>query len=273
MSAEIKFIGTSSARTSLNRFHSSFLITTVNHVILVDSGDSITHALLKGGVDTDAPDAVLITHPHADHLAGLPSLISQWKINGRKKPAVIYTHEKNLEGLETVLKQFLLFRERMDFPFEIKTFGDNQKIISGSSIGFIAKENSHLHTYSQNISGAGITAHSGSFMFTIEGSKVFYSGDVGSQEDLTLFTDSPDVYICEITHVKPEDIFRIADSMPETKFILTHISGEQEDIIRGAIEKMGMINKIEIAYDGLSIPIKKKDVPEKPPIHRGVIHG
>ncbi len=91
--SEIKFIGTGSGKISLNRFHSSFLISTEKFNLLVDAGDGISKALLIQKIDFNSIDGILISHLHADHFSGLPSLIAQMKMNNREKDLSIFANE------------------------------------------------------------------------------------------------------------------------------------------------------------------------------------
>ena len=68
--AELKFIGTGSGKTSLNRFHSSFFIKTSNYNLLIDAGDGESKALLSQGIDFNTIDGILFTHLHPDHYTG-----------------------------------------------------------------------------------------------------------------------------------------------------------------------------------------------------------
>ncbi|MEO8398834.1 MAG: MBL fold metallo-hydrolase, partial [Ignavibacteriaceae bacterium] len=77
MSAKIKFIGTGSGKTSLKRFHSSFLILNESYNLLVDTGDGISKALLLQNINYNSIDGILISHLHPDHYTGLPLLLVQ----------------------------------------------------------------------------------------------------------------------------------------------------------------------------------------------------
>lgn len=48
-------------------------------------------------------DAVIFTHEHIDHVYGLPSLLHQMWLSGRKKPLVIYAPE----GMHPFIDRFL----------------------------------------------------------------------------------------------------------------------------------------------------------------------
>ena len=86
----IVFIGTSSAKTSLKRFHSSLLVKSHSFNLLIDCGDGISRALLSQDISLDLIDGILFSHLHPDHSAGFASLIVQMKQLKRKKNLKIF---------------------------------------------------------------------------------------------------------------------------------------------------------------------------------------
>ncbi|MDZ7623513.1 MAG: hypothetical protein U5J96_03575 [Ignavibacteriaceae bacterium] len=47
---KITFLGTSSGKASLNRYHSALLFTSEKYNLLVDAGDGISRALMSNGI-------------------------------------------------------------------------------------------------------------------------------------------------------------------------------------------------------------------------------
>ncbi len=54
--------------------------------ILIDCGPAIAQRLLRVSADPEALDAIWITHQHADHCFGLPTLLLTLRLRGRAKP-------------------------------------------------------------------------------------------------------------------------------------------------------------------------------------------
>src|SRR5690606_40471278 len=101
---EIKFVGTGSGQTSLNRYHSSFLINTGGFNLLVDAGDGVSRALMHQKVLYNFIDGVLISHFHPDHYAGLTSLIVQMKRSEE--------HTSELQSRENLVCRLLLEKKK-----------------------------------------------------------------------------------------------------------------------------------------------------------------
>ncbi|MBT8387467.1 MAG: MBL fold metallo-hydrolase, partial [Ignavibacteria bacterium] len=122
---EITFIGTGSGKASLNREHSSFLISSKKFNLLVDAGDGISKACLKANLDFNSINGIIFSHLHPDHYTGLAALIVQMKMYKRTEPLTIVVHEELINVIENYLINSYLFPERLGFkinyePFAIK---------------------------------------------------------------------------------------------------------------------------------------------------------
>lgn len=72
---KVTFLGISDASFSLRAVTSACLVEVGKTKILVDAGVGALRQLLKVGANPDMLDAVLLTHWHPDHWAGLPALV------------------------------------------------------------------------------------------------------------------------------------------------------------------------------------------------------
>ncbi len=99
---DVRLIGTSGMIPLPDRFLSSCLVSYKGNSILIDCGEATQIALKKAKISISKIDAILITHLHADHVLGLPGLLSSIGNTGRQKPISIYGPigiYKALEGL------------------------------------------------------------------------------------------------------------------------------------------------------------------------------
>jgi phosphoribosyl 1,2-cyclic phosphate phosphodiesterase len=125
----------------------SILIQKENTTILVDAGPDIKNQLLEQNIKKI--DAVLITHQHSDHIAGLDDLRPYYFYNREK--IKLYT---NLETSNFLLNRFdYLFKKNKNSqsyfepPFEIITIDDYQNfLINDLSIQTIKQHHGVIDT-------------------------------------------------------------------------------------------------------------------------------
>lgn len=252
---ELIFVGTSSGKTSKDRFHSSLLFKTNSNNVLIDTGDSISRALLAQKISVNSISDIIYSHYHSDHLAGLPSLLTQMIIENRKGPLTIYTHTDLLEPIKEFIKISFLFVETFKFEINFVGFDFNKSYKINDEFNFIAKQNSHIRN-KHNLTSTNIEFISSSFLFKTGNQNIIYTSDIGKSDDLYIFQDhEANLFITETTHIplnKIEDAITILD--PE-RTILTHIENELEltDWYNSLTEKFR--KKIILAHDGLNIEL------------------
>ncbi|WP_218011173.1 MBL fold metallo-hydrolase [Herbidospora mongoliensis] len=103
----VHVLGSGSAKPTANRINSSYLIETAC-LSLIDCSGSPSHEILRRGLDITVLRHVYLTHGHADHIYGLPSLIhSLWMLGlFREEPLAIYGSPKTLEVGRALLAPF-----------------------------------------------------------------------------------------------------------------------------------------------------------------------
>lgn len=227
------------------------MISVPDYNLLVDTGDSISRALLSQQIHCNSIDGIVITHLHPDHFSGFAELIVQMKMNTRREPLQIYVHQTLVSKLKDFLAFSYIFIERMDFPFSFVTFDFNTELQISSGLSFIARKNTHLDEYEKY--DPTLSYACASFMFRSDNINTYYSGDIGSEEDLYLFKDhKSDLFITETAHISLNAVFAAADNLKPAKIILTHINEDDTSGIKINLEKSGRKNII-LAEDGLLI--------------------
>jgi len=250
---KIIFIGTGSGKTSLNRNHSSLLISIPKYNLLVDTGDGISKALLALGIDFNSINGVLITHLHADHYSGLASLITQMKMSKRKDRLDIFIHPDVVDVIKNFIYQSYLFEERLNFDLNFISLAVNIFTNVSEKFKIQFRQNSHLNEYEEYDHQRELKFPCGSFLFKINSKNIFYTGDVGSENDLYLFKDFKlSVAISEATHIEIKEIVKFYNFAKPGKLFLTHITDEE---IFNDLIPPGLIDKIKFAYDGLEIDL------------------
>lgn len=255
---QLKFIGTSSGKTSLNRYHSSLLFFSNDFHFLIDAGDGISKALLKEGVNFSDINSILFSHLHPDHYTGLAALIVQMKMQQRTKPLSIYVYKSLIEIINNFLTSSYLLPERMGFEIAYIPFEDNETKVIKNDFKFTARKNTHLSELETKSSNKELSFYSASFLIEVNEQKIFYTADIGSADDLLLFNDYKiDLLISEIAHINLQQILERSQSINSRKVYLTHYSDEDAGKIKAELEKMSFEEreKVFLAEDGLSFEI------------------
>jgi len=252
---EIYFLGTGSGKINPSRFFSSLYIHDKKKNLLIDTGDGISRRLLEERIKFNEIKNILITHFHSDHFSGFPGLITQMKLGKRRTALNIFVHRSLAVTVNSILRSFYLFEERLGFKLNFKYFSYNisNRILGRNS--FIARQNSHLSKYAGLKRAGKVSFSSSSFLLNFTKNKIFFTGDLGSANDLFLFKDQKvDTLITEVTHVNLDEIIEAASVQKIKKIVLTHIP-DNEKQIRDLIVKKYDNKKIILSTDGLRLKI------------------
>lgn len=97
-----------------DRWLTSLLIRYKGRMVLIDCGEGTQIPLKKCGWGFKAIDAILFTHYHADHVAGLPGLLLTLGNSGREEPLLLV----GPPGLKTVVEGLMVICPQL--PYDIK---------------------------------------------------------------------------------------------------------------------------------------------------------
>ncbi len=255
---ELKFIGTGSGKTSLKRYHSSFIISSGKYSILVDAGDGVSHALLQQKILLNSIDGILLSHFHADHYSGLPSLIVQMKMSKRENPLDLFCNENQSEFLKELIYQSYLFDDNLGFNLSYKSFQQKKLFEVNKELSITPVQNSHLNKNIKYDKSKRLSFTCSSFLFSMKGKNIFFTGDIGEQTDLFLFERKKiDIMISEITHITVEEMHEAFKRLNPAKLFITHLSDEDEQKVTELSYGLptGDRRKIVMAFDGLNVKI------------------
>ena len=102
----VHFLGTGSACTSPDRTTTMLAVEHAGAFFLVDCGADAVQRLLAAGLAPADIEAVVLTHEHADHLAGFPLLVEKLWLLGRRAPIPVYGLAPTLGVAQRLLAVF-----------------------------------------------------------------------------------------------------------------------------------------------------------------------
>lgn len=108
-------LGTGGMLPLPHRALTSLYVRHQGHAILIDCGEGTQTAIRAAGRKFKPIDAILITHFHADHIAGLPGLLLTMGNDGRTAPVTVY----GPEGLGRVVEALCVIAEEIPFPVNV----------------------------------------------------------------------------------------------------------------------------------------------------------
>jgi ribonuclease Z len=101
-------LGSSGAVPSADRDTTALVLRAGTTLCLVDVGGSPVQKLRRLGVDPVDLAAVVVTHTHPDHVYGLPALVQNLIILGRRAPLPVYCRVEHVELVRELLRLFAL---------------------------------------------------------------------------------------------------------------------------------------------------------------------
>ena len=218
------------------RTRSSILINTDNTNILIDTSPDLRQQLYKA--QCTRIDAVLFTHIHSDHTAGLPDMRAMSLINDKIIPAYMPDNMKN-----DILSHYkFIFKGDKDYkPF--------MKICSLNN--FFSINNIKIETFKHNHGSIDVQTYKiNNFAYSTD-LKKFYNNDLDKLKNLDLWIvgllrDEP-----HPSHAGFDQIMEYINYIKPKKTIFTHMTALlDEKKLSSKIPK-----NIIVGYDGFEINI------------------
>ncbi len=88
--AMLHLLGTGAALSDADRTTTMLAVSDGVSTVVVDCGGDVVQRLLAHGIDLDSISALVVTHEHADHVAGFPLMMERLWLAGRRRPLDVY---------------------------------------------------------------------------------------------------------------------------------------------------------------------------------------
>jgi len=254
----ITFLGTSDAVPSWERSHASLVTHMAGQTILLDCGEPCAKNLAFECVNFGGIDAILLSHLHPDHVAGLPQvIIGMWLEAKRTRDIPVFMPAEGIETFRKLILTTYLFPELIKFNVDFRPLSDGRTFAVGP-VQVTPHRTTHLDSI-RRIAGDkhGIACEPFLYELAANGKRTAYSGDLGEAGDLLSVLDRPlDLLVTECAHFSPQSLLEILRDKPVTRVALTHLHrqlwAKKEDLPAMA-KDYGLADKLVIARDGMKV--------------------
>lgn len=187
-------LGTANAIPDAQHENTHMLLIAEHSTILIDCASNPLMRLEKAGVDIHDLTDVILTHFHPDHVSGVPLLLMNMWLMGRKPPLNIYGLQYTLDRVESLMGLF----GWQDWPgfFPVTFFRlpvqDGARVLDNAEIRLLASPTQHF------IPGIGLRME-----FKRSGKVLVFTSDTEPCAPITALAAGADVLIHEASGALP----------------------------------------------------------------------
>ena len=243
MPTTVTVLGCGDAFGSGGRLQTCFHVGTRGFCFLIDCGATAGIGMKRFGFDPLRIDAVLLSHFHADHFAGVPFLLIESKILGRTAPLAI-AGPPGVEARVTALYEALFPGSAATFPFPV-TF------VEYGPAGPTAVERLRV-TAIPVVHVPETSPHA--LRVAMDAGVIAYSGDTEWTDVLRDVARGADLFLCEAfalegpvrIHLDYQTILRERATLDCRRLVLTHMGPD----VLAAAHRIGRDGVADLASDG-----------------------
>ncbi|MGC8887354.1 MAG: MBL fold metallo-hydrolase [Verrucomicrobiia bacterium] len=260
--SSIRCLGTGNGYPSSRRGHSCYLYDLDGVRFLIDCGEPASCNFKRNRINWNAPKAVIVSHLHFDHSGGLFMLLQGFWLERRKEPLKIYLPQDGIKPIEELLRAASFVPEIISFEYEFIPIREGETVQIGDVV-VMPVLNSHYDSFKAQVGDRyGFKYESFSFLIRKGDLKIAHTADVGSIKDVErLVENGVDTLVCELSHIKPEELFELVASKKPRLLVLVHLDGRYRAGVKELLtnaEKMLSDVKCIVPDDGMEIYIQTK---------------
>ncbi len=217
--SKLSFLGTASAVPAKNQENTHFVVQSGRRTILVDCVGNPVVRLQSADIDPLAITDLILTHFHPDHVSGVPLLLMDLWLLGRKRVLNVYGLSDVIDRMEKMMDLYDWQTWKDFYPVNFVRIPDEPQIlINDGDLEVSVFPVCHM------IPGIGIR------MDLVDGS-FCYSSDTAPCDIVIQMAKGMDLLIHEATgkglgHSSPEEAGKIAEQAGVKKLYLIHYPPE-----------------------------------------------
>lgn len=252
----VEFLGTGDAFHGGGRGHSAMLVEDACGLVLVECGATVPHALARRGVAVDRIDAVVVSHLHGDHFAGLAFLyLDAMFAAPRTRPLVVAGPRYAAARIEALFRAAYASSAQKRRPFLL----DYRELEPGDAIDLAGRR--LVASRARHMSGDDVAL---SYRLETGGRVLAWTGDTAEHDGLPALADGADLFVCECSsssqeaprtasqHLSVEAVRRLRPGWNARRVVLTHLSA-------AAREEARSLPGVEVADDGTAVDFDPVD--------------
>lgn len=225
----LKFLGTANGYPSSHRSHSCFLYNFAGLKFLIDCGEPASRNFNLNNISWNDPGSIIISHIHFDHCGGLFMLLQSFWVKRRKDPLSVFIPQEAIEPISQLLKLACIAPEVLPFQLTLEPILHNQPIILGNAV-ITPILNSHLDIFRKSLAVYNYSYQSFSFLITWNKIRIAHTADIGSTKDIGKLLNNPvDLLLCELSHIQPQELFKVLSLRKVKKLALVHLDDRWEN--------------------------------------------
>ena len=213
---KFRILGAGSGNPELGLHHSCYYINCNGKHFLFDCGDGTSQQLLCYDLADDLLDAIIISHYHPDHVAGLFMVLQMFYLRKRRKTLTLFLPEKEKQFKE-ILNYFYSFPKRFTYEIHFQNILNlNQQYTDLNII-----ESSHLLTYKKFVEKESLSNDMKSFSLIIdeEKSRLFISSDIVNLSTINSKKLDANIFVLDGMHPPAKEIIAFSE---HHKVIISH---------------------------------------------------
>lgn len=247
MTDQVTFAGSGDAFGSGGRFNTCFIVDVSGLRYAIDFGATSLTAVKALNIDHTTIDVIVISHIHADHCTGVPSLLMDSMLGAkRQKPLIIAgppdTEARMREMMEVVLPGSDIMVPKFDLSYQ------NLVLEQPNQVGDHLTVTPYPAIHTAKTNPTSIRCEAG-------GKVVSYTGDTIWTEHIPKISNGADLFIAECYFYKKPVGFHLNypelkehwDELNAKRVVLTHMSPEMLAVADSLPE--------QCAHDGLVVEI------------------
>jgi ribonuclease BN (tRNA processing enzyme) len=243
---QVNFLGSGDAFCASGRHQASYLLQSGQSTLLLDCGVTALASLKRSSIRADSIDAVLVSHLHGDHFAGIPFLLLEYTCcEPRSRPLLIVGPPETAERVHELYRAMYrdVGSDPLPFPLEFVELRPGSKARAGEA-EVLPFEVPHQKN--------GVSL---GYRIRLGGRRVVYTGDTGWTEDLLRQSEDSDLLISECCFFETRVPFHLdyprlhenRHRFGTQRMVLSHLGRE-------VLARQGEV-EIELALDGLTAAV------------------